>query len=122
MSFHSSFHSYIITNPLSSTFNTISTNPHEPQGYSVYLIDRKFDIARVPIRFLRYVEAKDRKATAGLKFGTFHSNTLLDGEMVVDDDVVNGASRIRRRQDVDFFLVQHDFCSGYAVFMIVHDK
>jgi hypothetical protein len=57
-----------------------------------YLVDRKYDFVRVPVRFLQYIPAEGRKQTGGFKFGPPHSLTLLDGEMVVDEDLAAGVN------------------------------
>lgn len=51
--------------------------------------------ARVPARFLEYIPRDQRKAYGGLKFGGLLPFTVLDGEMVVDEDVETG--KFRRR-------------------------
>lgn len=59
------------------------------QPWGVYIIDRRFAIARVQARFPMWLHLKNNKTgkvETSLKAKTmrFHRGTLLDGEMVVD--------------------------------------
>ncbi|QDZ24112.1 mRNA-capping enzyme [Chloropicon primus] len=58
----------------------------------VYIISRSFDVRRLQLRFPLWGLSKDKKPS--FKF-TPQNGTLLDGEMVVDEDAYSGEKRRR---------------------------